>query len=422
MNLVIAAGGTGGHIYPALAVAQVAVQAGHRVYFAGGLHGPERQLAEGAGLPFQGFKVSGFNRSKPWTLASAGLQMLRATAQAKAWLRRISADAVCTFGGYASLGVGRAAAALHLPLLLHEQNSYPGITNRSLAHVAQAIALSYQDALQHLQPNPAALIETTGNPVRQQFLDALKTATSPLDSRMRGNDERERGDDGHGQADAGNTANLLVFGGSQGAQHINNAIVGLYDRLMALPNLHVLLVTGPKEYERVQTLLAEVSSCASQGDVAGSNANWQLDYPNKSGNDDIDATGNDELNPRFQVIPYCDYMPQAMLDADLAVCRSGAGTLSELADCKLPAILVPYPYATADHQTANARSLTEAGACTFIPDADLDLPQFADTLLELLQDPDRCAAMSTAYAPFDTSAAAQKVFDLLLKVAARAPH
>ncbi|MDR1015971.1 MAG: undecaprenyldiphospho-muramoylpentapeptide beta-N-acetylglucosaminyltransferase [Coriobacteriales bacterium] len=365
MHIVIAAGGTGGHIYPALAVAQVARGCGNQISFAGGLQGPEAQLAESHGLDFRGFDVQGFDRSRPTSLLSATRKMLHATRLAKDWLRQIGATAVCTFGGYACLGVGRAALQIGLPLLVHEQNSYPGITNRDLAKKAQAIALTYQDALSHMQPKADALVEVTGNPVRQEFLDSVSAYTAKVTSGELASEHDGR--------------HLLVFGGSQGARHLNQAVIALRDRLQ---DVALTLVTGPGEFERAQAALEE------QG---GQPESWQL-------------------------LPYCDHMPEAMLTADLALCRAGAGTLAELAVCKLPAILVPYPYATADHQTANARALTEGGACDFIADADLGSEAFSEKLFGLIQHQDRLKQMRRAYRDFVAGNAAQNVYDLLVRI------
>lgn len=373
MSYVVTAGGTAGHIYPALAVASALEQLGKEVFFAGGIGGMEERMATQAQLPFKAFAAKGFDRQKPWTLLSSSLVLARSTGKAQNWLHEIDAEAVAAFGGYASVPVGRAALKSKLPLLIHEQNSHMGWTNRYLSKQADIIALAYESASDGLEPEAQKRVHITGNPVRQEF---LALADAKRARQLREDFRNKRGF-------SANQLVLLIFGGSQGARHINQTLVKHAPQLMQYKELAVLHLTGKKEYDSVSEALA------------GS----------------LDA----EQAPRWQLVDYCDEMPAAFAASDLVLSRAGASSLAELSLAGKPSLLVPYPYATADHQRKNAASLVEAGAARMVLDADLESPQFLENLLPLVESADVRTRMTQAAEQFKKAHSASEIAELLIQ-------
>jgi len=374
MSFVIAAGGTGGHITPALAVAAELQHLGKKVVFAGSLGGMEEHAVREAGLEYQGFAAKGFDRQKPWTLLSSSLLLARSTSKARKWLKEIDAEAVAAFGGYVSVPVGRAAVREGVALLVHEQNSAMGWANKYLSRHAEVIALTYAGAAEDLSTKDRERVQITGNPIRQEFA-ALADDERALSL-------------GHGFRDELGISDaellLLVFGGSQGARHINQAVVSHARELMERPDLTVVHVTGPKEFDSVERTLAE--------ELNGCTERWHL-------------------------LDYCNQMPAAFAAADIVVSRAGASSLAELSMAAKPALLIPYPYATADHQRKNAESLVKAGAATMVLDADLDSPHFLEALLSLIDNPELHQTMWEAARKLTKTNATARVAELLIGIA-----
>ncbi|MDR1358751.1 MAG: undecaprenyldiphospho-muramoylpentapeptide beta-N-acetylglucosaminyltransferase [Coriobacteriales bacterium] len=375
MSFVITAGGTGGHVSPALAVAAELQKLGKHVVFAGSTGGMEERLAREAGLEYQAFSARGFNRQRPWTLLSSGAVLARSTGRACRWLCEVQARVVGAFGGYVSVPVGRAAVREGVPLLIHEQNSHMGWANRHLSKHADVIALTYEAAADALDASARERVELTGNPVRPEF---AALADAKHTTRLRHNFRQELGIE-HGDLV------LLVFGGSQGARHINRAVVRHATALLQRPALTVLHLTGPKEYQSVAAALAQ--------EFGGS------------------------IPQAWQLMDYCDRMPEAFAAADLVLCRAGASSLAEVSAAGRPALLVPYPYATADHQRKNAESLVAAGAAQRVLDAELDGPRFSEVLFTLLDNAETRARMLTAAAELSEAGAARRVAELLVGIA-----
>ncbi len=224
MRILMSGGGTAGHVYPALTVAEQFAAAPDEVVFVGTPDGLEARIVPAAGVAFRPLAASGFDRARPWTLVTSSLRIAASTFRAWRWLGAERPDAVIGFGGYVSIPVGLAAALRRVPLVLHEQNSVPGIANRFLSRFASAIAVTYEEsASRFTHPDRVVL---TGNPVRRAVLDA----------------DRTRGRRALGlPADA---PVLLVFGGSRGARHLNTALVALRDRLLSVPGLQIIHVAG----------------------------------------------------------------------------------------------------------------------------------------------------------------------------------
>lgn len=365
MRVLFAGGGTAGHINPALALAEELGRRGWEVLFAGTPTGVEAKLVADAGIPFKGFAASGFNRKKPLSLIKGVATIQKSTGAAKRWFKEIEPDVVVGFGGYVCVPVGRAAESLGIPVAVHEQNSVMGMANRYLARRAAAICLTYEHAASALDEGERGRVVLTGNPVRSQVL----TATREAGRAMLGVPENAR--------------MLLVTGGSLGARHVNQAVMALKDELLSRPDLHIVHLTGRREFEAVKRDLALT----------------------------------DEQAARWQVIDYQDRMGDCMAAADVIVSRAGASSLAEISALAVPALLVPFPAATEDHQTMNARAYVDAGCAYLVPDAEVEDPVFAERLLRLIDDASERERMRSAARAQNTSDAAAKLADAVIAAA-----
>lgn len=323
--------------------------------FVGTPDGLEARLVPEADIAYHSLPSRGFDRSRPWTLLSAAAVAISSVVKAWALLGRVRPDVVLGFGGYVSLPVGLAAVARGIPLVLHEQNSVPGLANRVLSRWARAVGVTYEESISALAHPEHAVV--TGNPVRESVL-----GSSRREGRLR-----------LGLAD--DDLVVLAFGGSRGARHLNSALVALRGAILADPRVRVVHVTGRNEFEAVQGALG------SEGRDAG----------------------------RWMVLDYLEGMGDAIAAADVVVARAGATSIAEITALGAVSLLVPYPYATEDHQTKNAATLVAHGAAVLVSDAELDTPRFADELLGLLSDPDRRATMSAASRALSLPDAAARV-------------
>ena len=365
MRVVLSGGGTAGHINPALALAEVLQERGHEVLFAGTPDGVEKILVEAAGIPFKGFEAAGFDRSHPLSLVKGLRKLSHSANEAGKWFREIKPDAVVAFGGYACLPVGRAAKPFHIPLVVHEQNSVMGMANDYLSKNAAAVALTYQSAGASVSDKSKVIV--TGNPVRSSVMEAT----------------REEGCEYLGIPEDATV--LLVFGGSLGARHINTAVTAIKDELLALDNVCVVHITGIKEVDTVHEALALT----------------------------------EEEKKRYIVKGYEDNMGAVLAAADLVVSRAGASSLAEISARCIPAVLIPFPYATANHQEANAKEYVERGAAVLILDDKVETPEFSNTVLGLLKDAELRQDMKAAAATFETQDAASHLADVVELVVSR---
>ena len=363
MLFVLSGGGTAGHINPALALAEELTRRGHEVRFAGTPAGIESRLVPEAGFAFEPFEAAGFNRRHPLSIVKA-LKLINASRKkARRWFERIKPDAVVGFGGYVCLPVCSAAQDMHIPMMLHEQNSVMGVANKGLAKGAVKVALTYEVAGEAVKDKSKIVV--TGNPVRSSIFESTR-------------------DEGRAYLGVPDDAVLLlVFGGSLGARHLNTAVCALKERLLAVPNLYIAHVTGPKELETVQQ--------------------------------DLQLT--DAEAQRWIVKGYENQMGKVMAACDATVARAGATSLAEISARQIPALLVPFPFATADHQTMNARSYVEAGAASMVADADVETDEFASKLFALVEDEGLRQSMHAAAAGFETANAAQKLADVVIAAA-----
>ena len=370
--VAIAAGGTAGHINPALALAAELRRRGHEVRFVGTRNGMEAKLVPEQGLAYEGLDVSGFDRSRPWTAVTA---LLKVRAARKRLLEEFARDGVpCAavgFGAYVEVPLAQAAVKLGVPLVLHEQNSVPGMANKMMAKNAAVLALTYPSSRELFEGRvgPSTRVETTGNPVRDQIL---------APTRRQGRETLGIDEDAEV---------LVVFGGSLGAQHINETMVRLKDALLARKDLVILHAAGAKGYDE----------CASQLGLS------------------------QEQAARWRLLPYISDMGSCLAAADCVLSRAGASSIAEIAARCVPAVLVPYPYATANHQAVNARYLVEAGGAVVIDDAAMDSPEFDAELFSVIDDADRRERMRRALEGLETAGAAARLADAVESVALERP-
>ena len=350
---MIAAGGTAGHVVPALAVADALSERGADVEFIGGERA-EAELVPAAGYPFHALRVQGIDRSNPLRAARAVLLAAGATGRARRVLKQIGADAVLGGGGYVAGPVGLAAKTLRLPVVLTEADSHLGVSNRMLAPFAARVCLAFP-----IEGRRGAKWMVTGRPV------------------PRGT---ERGDRAAARARLGVAPDgpcLLVFGGSLGARRLNDAALDAFGEAAPCSVLHA---AGRRDYEALRTRLVELGS-----------------------------------PPHYRLFPYVEPFADALAAADLAAARAG-GSVFELAAAGLPSVLVPYPHATGNHQAANARFMERAGAAVVIPDHELDGPRLAREVGGLLAAPQRMAEMSNAAHAVAKPDAAERVAEELLRL------
>ena len=342
---VIAGGGTGGHVVPAIAIARAIVQRGHAdssILFLGSMRGMERKMVPAAGFEVALLPGRGIARRLSLGNVGAVAGLVVAALKAMAIVARLRPSVVISVGGYASVAGAVAAIVWRIPLVVAEQNAAPGLANRLAARFAAASAVSFSGT-----PLPRAVV--TGNPVRPEILAVDRSPRGQASAR----------------AALGLPAEGLVVaiaGGSLGSKRINESVLGLVSAWSARSGVAIRHVIGERDF-------GSIAARAPILPVGG------LVY---------------------QQVKFEDRMHLLLAAADVAVQRSGASTVSELAVVGLPSILVPLPGAPGDHQTANARRFAEAGAAWVIPDAELDPTRLGEDLERLLTDEGARRAMGEA--------------------------
>ena len=335
MRIIISGGGTGGHIYPALAIAQEIRERmpDAAILYVGTKGGMESAIVPRAGFDFQTIDISGINRSSLIKASSSLSKLPRSFFQGWEVVRDFKPDIVIGTGGHVSFPVVLAATFLDGKTYIHEQNALPGLANRSLARRVDCVMLTFPEAEKHLK---AKSIKVTGLPVRKDMIGVnARRARQELEL-MEGK------------------FTLLVFGGSRGAYSINRAMLDAMERLRK-EDIQIIWLTGESGYREIRTALA-------------------------------DKVNIDSFRCKLQLLPYMDNINLALASADLALCRAGASTLCELAIVGLPAILVPYPYAAENHQEMNARALLNKNAAAMVIDEFLDGDTLYQKVSELKSD------------------------------------
>jgi UDP-N-acetylglucosamine--N-acetylmuramyl-(pentapeptide) pyrophosphoryl-undecaprenol N-acetylglucosamine transferase len=354
-GVLIMAGGTGGHIFPGLAVADALQALGTPVRWLGATGGMECVRVPQHGIELETVDISGLRGKGALGWVLAPLKMSRAVFQALGLMGKNRPLCAVSFGGYAAGPGGLAARIRGVPLLVHEQNRIPGMTNRFLARLARKVMQAFPGTWP-----PSPRVETCGNPVRRDLV-----ALDAPENRLAGR---------------GGPIRLLVTGGSQGASALNRTV----------PQALVLLDPAERPLVRHQSGVRDQDQTASAYRDLG-----------------IDA----------QVSAFIEDMADAYGWADLVVCRSGALTVSELAAAGLGAVLVPFPHAVDDHQRRNAEFLAEVGAATIIVESDLNASKLADVLRRLMRDRQGLVEMAKAARSVAVPDSAERVARMCLEVA-----
>ena len=386
MRVLIAGGGTGGHLYPGIAIAEeVTRRPGGQVLFVGTARGLETRLVPAAGFSLELLDVSGLNRVGIGRLLKGLLRLPKAFFESRGILKRFRPDLVIGVGGYASGPLVLTAALLGYPTAIQEQNSQPGFTNRVLGRFVRRVFIAFDDAAGFFARRKTLL---AGNPVRRKFLEAhdrssaaappgaataaTAATAAPAPAAMASTTSPAPG-----------SLTLLVVGGSQGARAVNDLVIGAAAILHGAGRLpHIVHQTGPSDEARVREGYAAL-----------------------------------ELTPWVDVRSFIEDMPVTLAAAALVIGRAGALTLAELAMVGCPAILIPLPTAADDHQSRNAAAFARAGAAV-VADQRTTTPQVLAGLVgDLCGDADRRAAMSRAMTKLGRPTAAIQIVDELERVA-----
>jgi UDP-N-acetylglucosamine--N-acetylmuramyl-(pentapeptide) pyrophosphoryl-undecaprenol N-acetylglucosamine transferase len=329
MRLVIAGGGTGGHLFPGIAVAEefLSRDPSNEVLFVGTEKGIEARVLPREGYRLETIAAAGILGKGTLGKAKGAALLLYGYAQSRKILKEFRPDLVLGVGGYASAPLVLAARGMQIPRFIHEQNAYPGLTNKGLARIAEKVFISLAEARGYFPPEKTLL---TGNPLRRQILDEMgREPERPDRSKLR----------------------LLIFGGSLGAHSVNLAVIAALPQLKALgERLEIVHQTGEKDLE-------EVREAYRHEGVAG------------------------------EVVPFINGMAAAYRRADLIVCRAGATTIAEVTACGKPALFIPFPHATGDHQRRNAEALFKEEACFLLDERELSGETLAAQILKLVEDP-----------------------------------
>jgi UDP-N-acetylglucosamine--N-acetylmuramyl-(pentapeptide) pyrophosphoryl-undecaprenol N-acetylglucosamine transferase len=360
-RIVIAGGGTGGHVFPALAVADELKRRMKEaeITFVGGQRGLETRLVPQAGYPLRTLRMSGLKGASAVARVAAAGMAGGALVRCMAWMAAARPRLVIGVGGYASGPAVLAAKVLGVRTMILEQNHFPGATNRWLAPRVDAVCVPSEAARRRLGGRGIV----TGNPVREAFTHI-------------------------GPSPGGPALSLLVFGGSRGARSINRAMVEALPALAALrPVPTIVHQTGADGLEEVRRAYAGFPSLASA-----------------------------------HVTAFLEDMPRRLAEADLVVARAGATTLAELAAAGRPAILIPYPHAADDHQRLNAEAVVEAGAALSVLDRELSGPGLATMVADLAADRGRLRRMGEAARTLAHPDAAARIADVALSLVRGGAH
>lgn len=342
MRVLVSGGGTGGHIYPAVSLIKHIKEKypDAEFLYIGTEHGLESKIVPKEGIPFKTIKIQGFRRSLSFENVKTVYLFMKSIADSKKLIREFQPDVVMGTGGYVCAAVVYAAHKEGIPTLIHEQNSVPGVTNKFLARYVDKVAICFPDAAQYFPSNKT---ELTGNP-RAQEVAEIETS-SILTS--------------YGLKSEIPTA--LIFGGSQGALSMTNALIeGLNE--LSKRDYQILCATGDRYFERVQTAMVAA-------EIESSN---------------------------LVVRPYIDGMELVLKNIDLVVSRAGATTIAEITALGLPSLLIPSPNVTNDHQTKNAMSLVSVGAAQLLKDSELSGLSLVRELDAIMLDEERRQSMAKA--------------------------
>ena len=370
MKIIISGGGTGGHIFPAIAVAQELkmIDKNIEILFVGALGRMEMEKVPKAGFDIIGLPISGLQRKLALKNISFPFKLIKSLWQAKSIIKKFNPDAVASFGGYASGPIAQAAVWKGIPVILQEQNSFPGITNKLLAGKARKICVAYQGMEKYFQKEK---IIYTGNPVRKIIKDLYKSGDEISKEEKDINSSLKYFDLNQ------NKKTVLVFGGSLGAGSLNEAVKLNLKKILDSNDVQLIWQVGKYYYKKYITVQEEYSSSV-------------------------------------KILPFIDRMDLAYTAADIVVCRAGALTISELSLAGKAAILVPSPNVAEDHQTKNAMSLVNANAAMMIRDAEVK-EKLGNEIIELLNNENKKAGLEEKIKKMAKPDSAKEIANVILK-------
>lgn len=360
MKVLLAGGGTAGHVNPAIAIAGE-IHKNHpeaQFLFIGTKKGLESSLVPKAGYPIAFVPVEGFRRSLSLYNLAVGAKAVYAAAKARSIISRFRPDIAIGTGGYVSGPAMYAAHLCHVPVIIHEQNVFPGATNRMINSFAKVTAISFEQSRKYFKNTDNIIL--TGNPIKRELLCARPVKNEK--------------------------PSLLIMGGSLGAEAINNGALALI--FANKDRYKITLSTGKGDYDRIITALKEKQF-------------------------------NLEKQTSVSVVPYIYDTPGAYAQADLVIARSGAITVSELAALGKPSILVPSPNVTHNHQEYNAAALAECGGAVMIKEAQLTDKKLIETVEKIIENPEKLKQMSSAAAKAGITDAAKTLCSLAEQIALR---
>ncbi|MDI6780721.1 MAG: undecaprenyldiphospho-muramoylpentapeptide beta-N-acetylglucosaminyltransferase [bacterium] len=344
MRVVITGGGTGGHLYPGISIAYGLKERQAEVLFIGNINGIEAKVVPHEGFEFKGIDVYGWDRTL-FGIFRVVWKLIGAFLTSRKYLLEFKPSVILGTGGYVCVPIILAGTTLGIRCVLHEQNAIPGLAVRMLSRIVDKIAVSMPESSQYLPHKKGEDIIVTGNPIRKGI----------------GQVKKQQADERFGLSIDKTT--VLVFGGSRGAKSINMAVIeALTKGSMKLEDLQIIWITGSDDYQTVDK------------NVSGAG---------------------------YRIFEYLNDMDYAYGAADLVVCRSGATTVAEIIACRVPAIMIPYPYATDNHQEKNARVLERRGAVRVVLDAELPQGRLTDVMAELTYDVRKLDRMRQGYEGFD---------------------
>ncbi|WP_439426057.1 undecaprenyldiphospho-muramoylpentapeptide beta-N-acetylglucosaminyltransferase [Oenococcus alcoholitolerans] len=364
MRIIVSGGGTGGHIYPGLALIDSLLkhEPDSQILYVGSFRGLEGSIVPKTGIEFKQLAVQGFSRSLSLNNFKTISMFLKAVRASKKIIAEFKPDIVLGTGGYVSGAVLYAAQRLKIPTVINEQNSIAGMTNKFLSRGADKIAISFPHAAGQF---PKSKVVMTGNPRGQQVVESSKAATFSL-TELKLDPKKPT---------------ALIFGGSGGALRINQAVIGFAHRFSKNKDLQVIFVSGKKYYPSVKK--------------------------------EFDKLGRLD---NVRLLPYLDNMDQVLPRISLLVCRSGATTLAEITSLGIPSILIPSPNVTANHQEKNARQLETVGACEVITEDQLSAAKLYHDMTEILSDESKLNQMGQAAKKLGHPDAADRLYALLVEV------
>jgi UDP-N-acetylglucosamine--N-acetylmuramyl-(pentapeptide) pyrophosphoryl-undecaprenol N-acetylglucosamine transferase len=364
MRVLFAGGGTGGHINPAVSIADYAASqdSEFEALFVGTKNGMETKLVPKAGYKLKFIDIAGFDRKHIIKNISVLKKLMKANRDCKKIIKDFKPDCIVCTGGYVSGPVAIASKKTGVPSLIHEQNVYPGMTVKGSANYVTYLALSFEETISHMKHKEKCVV--TGNPIRGEILKADYAA-----SREKLGIKKPF---------------VLIFGGSLGADKINDTVIDMLERIVRDDKIELLFGTGDRNYEKIMNKINEKGI---------------------------------KLSPSVRVVSYIDNMAECMAAADVVVSRAGAITVSEIAALSKPSILIPSPNVVRNHQEQNAREFEEKKAAELILENDLTADVLYDKIMNMVGDKELLLQMSENLKPLAKTDALEKIYDLMLKMA-----